>query len=78
MSVLGLKPALGRWFTGDEDRPGGAAVAVIGQKRWTAGFDTSPSVLGQTIWVDTVPVTVVGVAPAGYNSSINPGIVTDY
>ena len=34
LSVLGLEPSLGRWFTAAEDTPGAAVVAVLGHEAW--------------------------------------------
>ena len=77
-SVLGLQPALGRWFTAAEDTPGAAVVAVLGHQSWIRRFRSDPSVVGRTIQVDGVPVTIVGVGPAGYTGTFNTGLVTDF
>jgi putative ABC transport system permease protein len=78
LSVLGLQPSLGRWFTAAEDTPGAAVVAVLGHQAWTRKFRADPSVIGRTIRIESVPVTIVGVAPAGHRGTINIGIVTDF
>jgi putative ABC transport system permease protein len=78
LSVLGLRPALGRWFNAAEDTRGAAVVAVIGYQAWTRRFGADPSVLGRTIRIEGVPVTIVGVGPAGHNGTLNIGIVTDF
>jgi len=77
-SVHGLGPALGRWFTAQEDRPGVDVVAVLNYRTWTKGFGGDPSVLGRTIRIAGVPVTVVGIGPEGYSSSLHSGLVTDF
>jgi predicted permease len=59
-SVLGLKPVLGRIPADDADA---APAAVIGYTTWERLFGKSPEVIGSTIAVNGVPVTVVGVAP---------------
>ena len=64
--ALGVHPAAGRTFRNDEDRPGGAAVVVIGHNLWQRRFAGRP-VVGQTLAVDDVPRTVVGVMPAGFD-----------
>ena len=76
--VLGLQPALGRWFNPDEEQPGGSTVAVLGHEAWVSRFDASRDVIGQAIQIDAVPVTVIGVAPKGYNGSVSAGLVTDF
>ena len=78
LSVLGLRPSLGRWFDAAEDTPGAAVVAVVGQEAWTRKFRADPSVIGRTIRIDGVPVTIVGVGPAGHRGTINIGLVTDF
>ena len=78
LSVLGLRPSLGRWFDAAEDTPGAAVVAVVGHEAWTRKFHADPSVIGRTIRIDGVPVTIVGVGPAGHRGTINIGIVTDF
>ena len=78
LSVLGLRPSLGRWFNAAEDTPGAAVVAVVGHQAWTRKFRADPSVIGRTIRIEGVPVTIVGVGPAGHRGTINIGIVTDF
>jgi predicted permease len=77
-SVLGLEPALGRWFTAAEDTPGQAVVAVLGHDAWRTTFRADPSVVGRTIQMQGVPVTIVGVGPAGHRGTVNIGLVTDF
>jgi putative ABC transport system permease protein len=78
LSVLGLRPSLGRWFDVAEDTPGAAVVAVVGHEAWTRKFRADPSVIGRTIRIDGEPVTIVGVGPAGHRGTISIGIVTDF
>jgi predicted permease len=68
--VFGTRPALGRTFSADEDR---AAVAVISHRVWREDLAGDPSVIGRTIRVGDAPVTIVGVAPAGFGGT-SPGI----
>ena len=78
LSVLGLRPKLGRWFTAAEDARGAAVVAIVGHAAWTRKFRADPSVIGRVIQIDGVPVTIVGVGPVGHNGTVNAGIVTDF
>ena len=64
--VLGLEPAAGRHFVGDEDQAGHDAVAVISHELWQARFGGAPDVIGRVLTVDGSPVTVIGVAAAGF------------
>jgi len=78
LSVLGLQPSLGRWFDSSEDTPGAPIVAVIGHQAWMAKFRADPSIIGRSIRIEGVPVTIIGVGPAGHRGTINLGIVTDF
>lgn len=78
LSVLGLRPSLGRWFSAAEDTRGAEVVAVLGHQAWMRTFGGDPSVIGRTLRIEGVPVAIVGVGPAGYNGTINIGIVTDF
>jgi putative ABC transport system permease protein len=78
LSVFGLRPFQGRWFDATEDVPGASIVAVVSHQAWTKRFDGDPSVVGRTIRIEGVPVTIVGVGPIGHNGTINIGLVTDF
>jgi predicted permease len=65
-SVLGVKPALGRFFTEEENAWGHNNVAVISHSFWKAQFGASPDVLGRKIRLDSVPVEIIGVMPASF------------
>jgi predicted permease len=66
--ALGIAPILGRSFTRAEDAvPGQGPVAVISENYWAQRFGRSSSVLGKTISLNGVPMTVVGVGPAHFN-----------
>jgi predicted permease len=65
--ILGIKAALGRVFLPDEDKiPGGHPVALVGDGLWRRRFGADPKLLGQTIHVNKVELTVVGVLPKGF------------
>ena len=68
--VLGVQPALGRLLTPDDDRtPGGHFVVVLSHAYWRSHFDASRGVVDQTLIVNGHPMTIVGVAPAGFNGT---------
>ena len=73
--MLGVKPALGRFFTPDEDsRLGAQRVVVISYGLWQREFAGDRSVLGQVRLLRDVPYTIVGVAPQGlYGSAAREG-----
>jgi predicted permease len=64
-SVLGVAPALGRWFSAEEER-GDVAVAVLSHALWERRFAGSADAIGGIIEVAEVPFRVVGVMPAGF------------
>ena len=61
--LLGVAPVLGRGFTADEDRVGGAPVVLLGHGLWSTRYGADPKVIGRVIRVNDVPRTVVGVMP---------------
>ena len=68
--VLGLQPALGRLFTPDDDRTsGGHFVVVLSHAYWRSQLDQNPNVLNQVLIVNGHPMTIVGVAPAGFSGT---------
>jgi putative ABC transport system permease protein len=66
VDVLGVRPAIGRWYTEDEDRPGAPKVAVLTDAFWTRQFGRDRSILGRTIALDGEPYQVIGVMPPGF------------
>jgi predicted permease len=70
-TVLGLRPALGRLLgPADEPRVGEAAVVVLSYAYWRDELGADPRVLGQTLMVNAQPLTIVGVAPAGFFGTV--------
>src|SRR5579864_7203872 len=61
--VLGVGPALGRSFRPEEDRPGGHPAVVISDALWKRRFSADPGVLGQSITLDSIDTTIIGVMP---------------
>lgn len=68
--VLGVAPAIGREFTSDEDRPGGASVVVLSHPLWRSVFQEDSEAIGRTILLRGEPHTVVGVMPPGFRSTV--------
>ncbi len=68
--VLGVRPILGRGFLPVEDeKPGGAPVAVISYRLWQTHFGANPDIVGQAIEINQHPYTIVGVTPAVFQGS---------
>jgi len=67
LDVVGVRPALGRWFTEDEDQPGRDAVVVLGYGIWQRRFGGASGVVGSTVFVEGQRRTVIGVMPKDFN-----------
>jgi predicted permease len=68
--VLGLQPAMGRLFgPADDERFGEHPIAVLSYSYWENNLGLDRSILNQTIIVNGHPLTVVGVAPRGFNGT---------
>ena len=69
-AALGVPPAIGRVFSLDDDRvPGGHPVVVLSHAYWTRHFARDRSILNQSLLINNVEMTVVGVARAGFSGA---------
>ena len=70
--VLGVRPALGRFFEGAEqaDTFDAAPVAVLDHAMWKARFGGDASIVGRRIELNRQPYTVIGVAPEAFAGTI--------
>jgi predicted permease len=69
-SLLGVKPALGRLFTLEDDqRPGAHPVTVISHESWQRRFGTDANIVGKNILVNGHTYTIIGVTPPGFFGS---------
>jgi predicted permease len=64
-SALGCEPEIGRSFVPGEDVEGKNSVAVISYGLWQQFFGGDPRALGSTIHLNSLPLTVVGIARPG-------------
>jgi predicted permease len=72
-SVLGVPPFIGRLLSITDDRPKSAEqVVAISYGFWQRRFGSDPSVVGKTITLFGVPLTIVGVTPPGF-FGVQPG-----
>jgi predicted permease len=70
-TALRLRPVAGRFITPDEaERPGGEPVVVLSHDYWQTHFAGSPSAIGQTIRVNDLELTIIGVAPESFQGTI--------
>jgi predicted permease len=68
--VLGLKPALGRLLTPQDDQSVGSGfVAVLSYAYWQSRLGGNPRVVGDQIMVNGQSLTIVGVAPEGFDGT---------
>jgi predicted permease len=65
LDTLGLHPAAGRFFDGDDALTSHDPVVVLSYGYWRQHFAASPEVVGQTLRVDGISRRVIGVMPAG-------------
>jgi putative ABC transport system permease protein len=64
-ATLGVQPQLGRFFAEDEGRPEGKPVVMLSDSLWRTRYGGDRGIVGQTITLDGIPHTVIGVLPAG-------------
>lgn len=67
LPLLGVEPAVGRWPTPDEDRPGADPVLVLGYGLWQSRFGGARDVVGRQVTLNDASYTVVGVMPATFD-----------
>lgn len=65
-SVLGVEPALGNIFSQAEEEPGKDLVVVLSNGLWKRRFGGDPGIVGQSISLNGVNRTVLGVMPASF------------
>ena len=66
LSLLGVKPVVGRAFTPPEDKVGNPPVVMVSHRMWQSRFGSDASVVGRTVMLDGRDYTVVGVLPAAF------------
>jgi putative ABC transport system permease protein len=66
LPILGVQPAVGRWFSENEVPPGSAQTAVLTYAWWQARFGGDRSVIGRQIIVNGISRQVIGVMPANF------------
>jgi macrolide transport system ATP-binding/permease protein len=64
--VFGLTPAAGRLFVDSDDAKGADITAVMSYDAWQQDYAGDPTVIGSTFYVNTKPVTIIGIAPKGF------------
>lgn len=71
-SVLGVEPAVGRFFRPDEvSTPGGAEAAVISHRMWRTRFQADPAVTSRTLRVNGRDIDIIGVTPDEFQGTMS-------
>src|SRR5271156_1067501 len=71
-SVLGAGASAGRMFIAEEDQtPNARAVVVLSYDLWRGRFQSDPNIVGSTLKLNSIPYTVVGVAPRGFGGTVS-------
>jgi predicted permease len=68
-SALGVRPALGRFLSPDDDRPGRPPVVVVSYRFWQNRLGSDPSAPGKPLTVNGRPCTVIGVGPEEFQGA---------
>ncbi len=66
-ALLGREPVLGRSIRPEEDRPGSQPVVLVSEDLWRRRFRADPELIGESIQLDGIPHTVIGVMPADFH-----------
>ena len=67
MTVLGVAPLRGRYFTAADSVPAAEDVAILSYSTWHDDFGGDETVLGRVVPVDGLPTRIVGIMPRGYD-----------
>lgn len=65
--LLGAQSDVGRTFAPDEDKPGQNHVALISHRLWQQSYGENPAVLGTTLHLNGIAITIVGVAEPSFD-----------
>jgi putative ABC transport system permease protein len=71
--LLGIKPALGRDFTSEDDGGRIGYVAIMSHDLWRQRFGGDRGIIGKTVRLDDDPMTIIGVMPNGFRHALESG-----
>ena len=74
--VLGVRMRLGRAFSDTTSRGASPREVVLSHDLWHNAFASDSAIVGRTLHVDSRPLTIVGVAPAGFVGTLS-GLAVD-
>jgi putative ABC transport system permease protein len=76
LPLLGVRPAVGRFFTKEDDTPGAPLRVILTHGYWQRRFGGATTAIGQAIQIDGRPADVIGVLPASFKfPRINPVVL---
>lgn len=76
LPILGVRPAIGRWFSKKDDSPGSPDTTVLSYGYWQSRFGGDPAVIGRRIVVDGKGTEVIGVMPRDFQFlDLKPSII---
>ncbi|MFZ0581338.1 MAG: ABC transporter permease [Candidatus Acidiferrales bacterium] len=75
-NTLGVKLALGRDFSPNEDQHGAAPIVIVSNRLWRNEFHGSPQALGKSVTLDGTDYTIVGVTPPGFHFEADADVYT--
>ena len=64
--TLGMRPLAGRLFADSDDSPSATPATVISYQAWQGKFASDSSIVGSTVYIQTKPFRVIGIAPPGF------------
>jgi len=76
LSALKVSPLAGRIFSPEESKPSLAPVALVTERTWRRRFGADPKLLGSTIRLNGLSLTVVGILPASFTFEGDPEVWT--
>lgn len=65
-TTLGVRPAIGRWFSAADDTPGGAETVIITSGYWSRRLNRDPAVLERSLTINGRSTQIIGVMPPGF------------
>jgi predicted permease len=79
LPILGVRPALGRLFSKEDDTPNGPIVAMISYRYWQRAFNGNPAAVGQSLNVNGRAREIIGVLPENFRFlRANPSVVVPF
>jgi predicted permease len=66
LTTLGVAPAIGRLIQAEDDTPASPPVVMISHGLWQRDYAGDPAALGQTLWIENQPFTIIGVTPPAF------------